>query len=89
MASLVEKPVGTGRRHQAQHLEIVGRQYHAIWVYFVAVLIIATAAGLGIQIATSNIGVVQFTGLLILKFDYTATPAAVTKILPFTMAQRR
>ncbi len=89
MASLVEKPVGTGRRHQAQHLEIVGRKSHAICVFFVAVLIIASAAGLGIQIATSDIGVVQLTGLLILKFDNTATPAAVTKILPFMMAQRR
>ena len=89
MASLVEKPVGTGRRHQAQDLEIVRRQNHTPRIDPVSVVIIATAAGLGIQIATSHIGVVQFTGLLILKFDYTATPAAVTKILPFMMAQRR
>ena len=84
----MQKSVGTGCRHQVQSFVIVRRQNHTPRIDPAAVVIIAAAAGLGIQVTTSDIGVVQFARLIVLEFDHTATPAAVAKILPLLMTQR-
>ena len=80
--TLVDQPVGAGRRQPGDLAHHLGRQPDAVRHNLLPVFVIRAAAALAIKQRTADIGPDDFAGIPVLELVEAAPPAAVAKAFP-------
>src|SRR5215475_3005405 len=77
VAALRQQTICTSWRQPGDLADIVRREAYAIGDFGAAVLVIAAAAGLGVEETAADIGVIDAAGVLVLQLVEAAAPAPV------------
>ncbi len=81
-AAFVDQPIGAGRRHPGNLLDIAGREDDAIRYEALAFSIARASAGPQVEQPAGDVRKVYLPGLHILELQETATATAVAQGLP-------
>jgi hypothetical protein len=85
-APLGEPPIGASHWQPWEFAHRFRRKFDAIPYVLLPVLIVATAAGMAIEQAAADVGVVNVAAILVLELDEATAPAAVAEAFPFGFA---